>query len=53
MLKGTPQLRKHPVYPGCPRTGSPEKKGSLRANILTCILKKKNPMSNDNQETTF
>jgi hypothetical protein len=25
----------------CPRTGSPEKKGSLRANILTCILKKK------------
>jgi hypothetical protein len=37
----------------CPRTGSPEKKGSLRANILTCILKKKSPISNDNQEKTF
>jgi hypothetical protein len=40
-------------YTGCPRTGSPEKKGSLRANILTCILKKKSPISNDNGEKTF
>jgi hypothetical protein len=40
-------------YTGCPRTGSPEKKGSLRANILTCILKKKSPISNDNREKTF
>jgi hypothetical protein len=37
----------------CPRTGSPEKKGSLTANILTCILKKKSPISNDNREKTF
>jgi hypothetical protein len=37
----------------CPTTGSPEKKGSLRANILTCILKKKSPISNDNREKTF
>jgi hypothetical protein len=42
-----------PVNTGCPRTGSPEKKGSLRANILTCILKKKSPISNDNREKTF
>jgi hypothetical protein len=41
------------LYTGCPRTGSPEKKGSLRANILTCILKKKSPISNDNREKTF
>jgi hypothetical protein len=40
-------------YTGCPRTGFPEKKGSLRANILTCILKKKSPISNDNREKTF
>jgi hypothetical protein len=40
-------------YTGCPRTGSPEKKGSFRANILTCILKKKSPISNDNREKTF
>jgi hypothetical protein len=41
------------IYTGCPRTGSPEKKGSLRANILTCILNKKSPISNDNREKTF
>jgi hypothetical protein len=29
------------INTGCPRTGTPEKKGSLRADILTCILKKK------------
>jgi hypothetical protein len=48
-------IRKYsePEYTGCPRTGSPEKKGSLRANILTCILKKKSPISNDNREKTF
>jgi hypothetical protein len=40
-------------YTECPRTGSPEKIGSLRANILTCILKKKSPISNDNREKTF
>jgi hypothetical protein len=37
----------------CPRTGSPEKKGNLRANILTSILKKRSPISNDNREKTF
>jgi hypothetical protein len=41
------------IYTGCPSTGSPEKKGSLRANILTCILKKRSPISNDNREKTF
>jgi hypothetical protein len=41
------------TYTGCPRTGSPEKKGSLRANILTCILNKKSPISNDNREKTL
>jgi hypothetical protein len=31
----------------------PREKRDLRANILTCILKKKNPISNDNREKTF
>jgi hypothetical protein len=44
---------RHSVLYRCPRTGSPEKKGSLRANILTCILKKKSPISNDNREKTI
>jgi hypothetical protein len=31
----------------------PREKRELRANILTCILKKKSPISNDNREKTF
>jgi hypothetical protein len=39
--KGEEGRMERNVHTGCPRTGSPEKKGSLRANILTCIWKKK------------
>jgi hypothetical protein len=40
-------------HTGVPELAPQRKKGSLRANILTCILKKKSPISNDNREKTF
>jgi hypothetical protein len=36
----------------CPRTTSPEKKGSILLNVIIRILKKKSPISSDNREKT-
>jgi hypothetical protein len=52
LYNGPPCICMCNCYTDCPRTASPEKKGSIWVNVIIWILKKKSPISNYNWEKT-